>query len=65
MRSEESVSKVLFQAALKLARNRGLIEADGPELHTPRSEFARELRRVARRIQGIDALAESRRAGVL
>ncbi|HKJ25328.1 MAG TPA: glycerol-3-phosphate 1-O-acyltransferase [Myxococcota bacterium] len=65
MRSEESVSKVLFQTALRLARNRGLLDPETPELRARRSEFARELRRVARRIQGIDALAESRRVGVL
>ncbi|MBW2315729.1 MAG: glycerol-3-phosphate 1-O-acyltransferase, partial [Deltaproteobacteria bacterium] len=65
MRSEESVSKVLFQTALKLARNRGLLDPATPELPTRRREFAREVRRVARHTQGIDALAQSRRAGVL
>jgi len=65
MYSEESVSKVLFQTALKLARHRGLLDAQTPDLPTRRREFARELRHVARRTQGIDALAASRRAGVL
>jgi len=64
IRSEESVSKVLFQTALNLARNRGLLDPDTPELAERRSDFAREVRSVARRIEGIDALAVSRRAGI-
>jgi len=62
MRSEESISKVLFQTALRLARNRGLLDGDGADLQARRADFARQLRRVARRIQGIDALPARRRA---
>jgi len=65
IRSEESVSKVLFQTALRLARNRDLLEADGPELAARRHAFAEEVRQVTRRIEGVDALAASRRAGIL
>jgi glycerol-3-phosphate O-acyltransferase len=64
IRSEESVSKVPFQTALRLARNRGLLESDGPGLAEARRAFAAEVRDVARRIEGADALAASRRAGI-
>lgn len=70
----ESVSKVLFEAALKLAENRGLVvesskEPKGGEtnetLKQRRHEFAEELREAGRRCEAIDALARSRRAGLL
>ena len=64
MRSEESVSKVLFQTALKLARNRGLLDPSAPELAERRKRFAEQLRSVTRRTEGIDALGMSRRAGI-
>jgi glycerol-3-phosphate O-acyltransferase len=64
IRSEESVSKVLFQTALKLAANRGLLSPESPDLVARRRAFAQELRSVTRRVEGIDALAASRRAGI-
>ena len=42
--SGESASQVLFQSALQLAANRGLIE-DGPDVTKRRSAFAAEIRR--------------------
>ncbi|HYC53781.1 MAG TPA: glycerol-3-phosphate 1-O-acyltransferase [Candidatus Binatia bacterium] len=62
----ESVSKVLFQTALRLASNRGLLATDaGSELVEKRKAFADELRRAIRRVDAIDALAASRRTGLL
>jgi glycerol-3-phosphate O-acyltransferase len=65
--SRESVSRVLFQSALRLARNRGLLDAQAtPEaLRACRSAFATEIRTAIRRIDAIDALAEGRRTGVM
>ncbi|MBI5503903.1 MAG: glycerol-3-phosphate 1-O-acyltransferase [Deltaproteobacteria bacterium] len=65
----ESVSKVLFQTALRLAGNRGLLDA-GPggqltELAEKRKTFAAELGTAIRRIDAIEALALSRATGLL
>jgi glycerol-3-phosphate O-acyltransferase len=72
IRSAESISKVLFSTALRLARNRRLIEDDGAgdkaasaELRESRARFAAEIRDVIRRIDAIDALVASRRAGLI
>jgi glycerol-3-phosphate O-acyltransferase len=65
IRNAESVSKVLFQSALKLARNRGLLETGSVDLASKRLAFARQIRRTIRRIDAIDALAAGRRAGLL
>jgi glycerol-3-phosphate O-acyltransferase len=65
IRSPESVSKVLFQTALKLARNRELVEVGPPDLRERREAFAEEIRRVVRRIEAVDALAAGRRAGLI
>ncbi|NNL66423.1 MAG: glycerol-3-phosphate 1-O-acyltransferase [Myxococcales bacterium] len=64
IRSEESVSKVLFQTALRLARNRRLLDPDAEDVEARRRAFAEEIRSVTRRVEGIDALAASRRAGI-
>jgi len=61
----ESVSKVLFESALKLARNRGLAEPDVPNLGQRRRAFADELAGAIRRVDAIEALAAARRAGLL
>ncbi|MEE8558163.1 MAG: glycerol-3-phosphate acyltransferase, partial [Myxococcota bacterium] len=65
IRSPESVSKVLFQTALELARNRDLVEPGATDLRERREAFAEELRGVVRRIEAVDALAASRRAGLI
>jgi glycerol-3-phosphate O-acyltransferase len=65
IRSAESLSQVLFATALKLARNRGLLEPGAGELAYRRRGFATEIRDVTRRADVIDALAASRRAGVI
>ena len=72
IRSAESISKVLFSTGLRLARNRRLIDDDtagdkeaSPELRDRRARFAAEIRDVIRRINAIDALVASRRAGLI
>jgi glycerol-3-phosphate O-acyltransferase len=65
IRRTESVSKVLFGTALRLARNRDLVDVGSPDLLDRRRAFAAELRAVIRRIDAIDALAASRRAGLI
>jgi glycerol-3-phosphate O-acyltransferase len=65
MRSAESVSRVLYRTALQLARNRELVDPGSPDLEERRHAFAEEIRAVARRIEAIDALAASRRAGLI
>jgi glycerol-3-phosphate O-acyltransferase len=73
----ESVSKVLFETALKLAGNRrlldGLLEANTLEasaeeadaLRERRRDFSHEIREAVKRCEAIDTLARSRRAGLL
>jgi len=56
LRSSESVSVLLFQTALQLARNRGLFEP-GEDLGKRRSEFLNELRDLLRRLDRIEDLA--------
>ncbi len=63
--SPESVSKVLFATALRLAHNRGLLDPNTASLAERRHAFATEIRGVIRRIDAIDALAASRRAGLI
>jgi glycerol-3-phosphate O-acyltransferase len=63
--STDSVSKVLFQTALKVARNRGLIVSSEPDLAEWRRVFAAEIRTTLRHIDAVDALARSRRAGLI
>ena len=41
----------LFRSALKLADNRGLLKAGGPELATARQMFADDLRDLVRRVR--------------
>jgi glycerol-3-phosphate O-acyltransferase len=55
LRSSESVSALLFQTALQLARNRGLFEGD--DLAARRAAFLAELRDLVRRLDRIEDLA--------
>ena len=61
--SPESVSLVLFATALRLARNRDLLNA--PDVRERRRAFAEEVRQVLRRIDAVDALVAARQAGVI
>ncbi|HLK11135.1 MAG TPA: glycerol-3-phosphate 1-O-acyltransferase [Candidatus Binatia bacterium] len=65
IRSAESVSRALFETALRLADNRGLLHPGGAELAARRAAFAEEIRGALRRAEAIDALAASRRAGLI
>ncbi len=65
IRSAESVSKVLFETALRLARNRRLLEPGAPDLAERRRAFAEEMRDVARRVDAVGTLAASRIAGLI
>ena len=65
IRSAASISQVLFQTALKLARNRELLGTGGEGLARARQEFAEEIRTALRHIDSIDALAASRRSGLI
>ena len=56
LRSSESVSVLLFQTALQLARNRGLFEP-GEDLPKRRAAFLTELRDLLRRLDRIEDLA--------
>jgi len=56
LRSSESVSALLFQTALQLAANRGLLEP-GPDLAERRGAFLAELRDLVRRLDQIENLA--------
>jgi len=59
----DSISKVLFQSALKLAANRGLLDFSAAEGTQARLDFSAEIRDAVRRADIIVALAASRRAG--
>ena len=62
--SEESVSKVLFDTALKLAANRNLLVV-GEGLVERRRAFSEQLKDVVRRLDAVESLAASRRAGLI
>jgi glycerol-3-phosphate O-acyltransferase len=63
--SGESVSRVLFETALKIADNRGLVHSTDPDIAQGRSVFADQIRTSLRRIDAVEALAASRRAGLI
>ena len=60
VKRQESVSKVLFATALKLARNRGLVESGTEGLADRRRGFAEEIQKA---IQAVDAVEVVVRAG--
>ena len=62
--SGESISKVLFATALRLAKNRRLVDP-GPDVGERRQRFAAEIRDALRRVDAVSALAQARRAGVI
>jgi len=65
IRSTASISQVLFTTGLRIAENRGLLAPGEPDLASWRAVFAREIRATIRRAEAIDALAASRRAGLI
>ena len=64
IRSSESVSTVLFGTALKLAGNRGLLDGGDEDRLEQRRAFAAQIEQVIRGIDGIEAMAAARRAGL-
>jgi glycerol-3-phosphate O-acyltransferase len=62
--SAASISQLLFKSALKLADNRNALDTAVPGAAERRAALAAEIRDTARRVQAIDALAASRRAGL-
>jgi glycerol-3-phosphate O-acyltransferase len=65
IRSSASISQVLFRSALRLVDNRGLLHSSEPELAAWRAVFAQEVRGALRRVDAIEALQASRRAGLI
>jgi glycerol-3-phosphate O-acyltransferase len=65
IRNAESVSQGLFTTALRLARNRTLVEGGTPDMAARRRAFAAEVRAVIRRIDAIEALVAARHAGLI
>lgn len=65
IRSAESVSKTLFATAIRLARNRDLVEPGTLDLAARRLAFRDEVRDAIRRVDAIEAFARARMAGVL
>jgi glycerol-3-phosphate O-acyltransferase len=59
----DSVSEALFQTALRLAENRGLLGRGDESLSEARKRFADEIDDTLRRVDIVVALAASRRAG--
>jgi glycerol-3-phosphate O-acyltransferase len=55
--SEESLSAEIFRTALKLARHRGLLDSDSPDLDARRRAFAAELEDVGGDLAAVAALA--------
>lgn len=60
IRTAESISKVLFETALKVAANRKLLDPSLPDIVARRRAFAEEIEVVIRRIDVIGALATKR-----
>ena len=65
VQSTSSISKVLFDNAYKLAKNRSLLDHKDPDIEEARRQFASEIADANRRVQVIVALAASRRTGVI
>ena len=65
IRSPESVSRVLFATALKLAGNRGLLGIGEGDLAARRSAFAGEVKGAVRRIDAVESISAGRRAGLI
>ncbi len=59
MHTPESVSKDLFQGALRLADNKGLVDPGGADLEEKRKRFAAEIAEAVRRVDVIRKLASA------
>jgi len=63
--SPESVSQGLFATALRLARNRGLVDPGALDLAARRRLLAEEVRAAIRHVDAVDALVAARHAGLI
>ena len=63
--SAASTSQLLFKSALRLAENRGALDGESPGAGERRAALAAEIRDAVRRVGAVDALAASRRAGLI
>ena len=61
----DSISRTLFECALRLAENRELLDSDASDCEAERTAFAEEIRSALRRAEAISALAAARRAGIM
>jgi glycerol-3-phosphate O-acyltransferase len=59
--SGEALSTELFRSALKLAENRGLLDAHDPEITAGRQAFVEELRELMRRIRVVAQIDRAQR----
>jgi len=64
VKRRESISKVLFATALKLAGNRGLLKPGAEGLAAKRDAFAEEIRVAIRGVDAIEVLVRARHAGL-
>jgi glycerol-3-phosphate O-acyltransferase len=63
IQNKESRSKTVYEAGVRLAKARGLLETETEENRGQRQAFAHEIRTIQRRIEAISALTASRQAG--
>lgn len=64
IRSAESVTRVIYETALKLMHNRDLVEAGSSDLRDRREALAEEIRDVLHRIEIMSAWQAAKMAGV-
>lgn len=64
IRSAESVTRVIYETALKLMANRDLVEPGSPALRDRREAFATEIRDILHRIEIMSAWQATKMAGV-
>ena len=65
LKRNESVSKTLFETAIKLARNRRLWDAGDATLSDRRAAFAEEIRQVTHRVDVVEAFVRARHEGLV
>jgi glycerol-3-phosphate O-acyltransferase len=64
IKRQESVSKVLFRTAVKLARNRELWEPGEVNQAEARRRFAEEIRFAIRRVDAVETMVRARQSGL-
>ncbi|NIS36071.1 MAG: glycerol-3-phosphate acyltransferase, partial [Actinobacteria bacterium] len=64
IRSPEGVSTVLFDTAIRLAANRGLLDGGDVGMHMARAVWAEEIKALVGRVNAVSALVEAQRTGM-